>query len=259
MRILGPKFYLALSAMVLGVTAGHAQALTGGSSPLAVQPVQSPVVTALYSGNAQGPSSSSDAGVSNPRALTGAQDLSPEAAEPRPSYWQPFFNVTSALDSNPLGIGNTFSVAPWASFYGGAEVHWSTHLSDLNVNYLGGGVVSQYSNEDSPIQNLVVSERLSWRRVVLSLFDQAGYFPEAVSDFYLPTGSDPFGNRELSLQPVFLPNQSIASTVGREVTNSFVGELDVVTSPRSSFTFLESFSVVRFLDADLLDLNDTIL
>src|ERR1700758_1222201 len=142
MRILVRNVCLALMAMVLAVTAGHAQAQGGDSATLAVQPAQLPVPTAAYSGNDKSPNADSAAPVSDKRALAGALELSPDASVLRRSYWQPFFNLTATLDTNPLGVGNTVSLVPWGSFYGGADVLWSSHRSDLSLNYLGGGVVS---------------------------------------------------------------------------------------------------------------------
>jgi len=253
MRISKTNIGIALLAVTLGVTAGHSQAQPGGSSALEVQPV----VTPLYTGNSGATNGDSGTSTANDRTLAGAQDLSPEASEARRNYWQPFFNLTSALDTNPLGVGNTVSLAPWGSFYGGANLHWSSHRSDLSVNYLGGGELSQYTTEDGPIQQLALEERLSWHHALISLFDQFGYFPSAVSEFYVPMGADLSANREASLQPAFLPNQSIVSTLGQELTNSFVGELDVPLNQRSSLTLLGSYSVLRFFKSNLLDLNDT--
>ena len=253
MRISKPNIGIALLAVTLGVTAGHSQAQPGGSSALEVQPV----VTPLYTGNSGATNGDSGTSTANDRTLAGAQDLSPEASEARRNYWQPFFNLTSALDTNPLGVGNTVSLAPWGSFYGGADLHLSSHTSDLSVKYLGGGELSQYTTEDGPIQQLALEERLSWHHALISLFDQFGYFPSAVSEFYVPMGADLSANREASLQPAFLPNQSIVSTLGQELTNSFVGELDVPLNQRSSLTLLGSYSVLRFFKSNLLDLNDT--
>jgi hypothetical protein len=259
MRILIANICLALLATALSVTPGHAQAQDGDSTTLAAQPVQLPVVTAPYSGNSKSPNADSATSVSDKRPLAGAQDLSPDSTVLRRSYWQPFFNLTSTLDTNPLGAGNTVSLVPWGSFYGGAELLLSSRRSDLTLNYLGGGVVSQHKNEDQPIQQLAVGEKLSWRHAAISLFDQVAYFPEAVSGFHLPTGSSLTSNRELALQPVFVPNQSIVTTVGQELTNAFIGELDLSPTARSSLTFLESYSVVRFFNSGFLNLNDTVL
>lgn len=259
MRILGPNICLALFALVLGGMAGHAQTPAENSSASAVQPVSSAVVTPLFSENNNGLSANAETPLSDNRALAGAQDLSPEVPILRRSYWQPFFNLTATLDTNPLGLGNTVSLVPWGTFYGGADLHWASRRSDLSVNYLGGGVLSQYSSSDAPIQRLALGEKLSWRHATISLFDQFSYVPEAVSEFYFPSGTDLPANTETSLQPVFLPNQSIFTTAGQELTNSFVGELDVTPTPRSSLTFLESYSAVRFFNAGLLEPNDTIL
>src|SRR3984893_11645875 len=253
MLTLKPKIGIALLAAVLGVTAGRAQSQLGGASALAVQPV----VTPFYAGDSGATSGALETSTANDRSLAGAQDLSPEASESRRSYWQPFFNLTSVLDTNPLGVGNTVTLAPWGSFYGGADLHWASHSSDLNLNYLGGGVLSQYTTEDGPIQQLALGEKLSWRHATISLFDQFGYLPEAVSEFYVPMGADLSANRESSLQPAFLPNQSIVSTLGQELTNSFVGEVDVPIGRRSSLTLLGSYSLLRFFKSNFLDLNDT--
>ncbi len=253
MLSLKPKLSIALLAAALGVAAGHAQSQLGGASALAVQPI----VTPFYAGSSGATSGVLETSTANDRALAGAQDLSPEASESRRSYWQPFFNLTSVLDTNPLGVGNTVTLAPWGSFYGGADLHWASHSSDLNLNYLGGGVLSQYTTEDGPIQQLSLGEKLSWRHATISLFDQFGYLPEAVSEFNVPTGADLSANRESPLQPAFLPNQSIVSTLGQELTNAFVGELDVPFGERSSLTLLGSYSLLRFFKSNFLDLNDT--
>src|SRR5579864_2983219 len=157
MRILKPTIGIALLAVALGVRAGHAQAQLGSSSALPLQPVATP----LYTGNAGNTNSDSGTSTPNDRALAGAQGLTPEASQERRSYWQPFFNLTAVLDTNPLGVGNTVSLAPWGSFYGGADLHLSSHRSDLSVNYLGGGALSQYRSGDGPIQQLAVGEKLS--------------------------------------------------------------------------------------------------
>lgn len=254
MRVFEAKIGVVLLASTLSATAGYAQAFGPDTAVVAVQPVVRP----LYGGNASETNGSLEAQDSPGHPLAGAQEFSPDVQVSRRSYWQPFFNLTSSLDSNPLGVGNTVTLVPWASFYGGLDLHALSHRSDFNLNYLGGGVVSEYANENAPIQQLMFSERLSWRHVAISLFDQFGFFPEAVSPFNLPTGiTDPSEQSETSVQPVFLPNQSILGTAGQELTNSFLGELDAVVTPRSSFTFIESFSVARFFNNNLFDFDDT--
>ena len=258
MRILVPNICLALAAVLTGLAA-HSQAQSADSATLAVPPVQLPLVTAFFTGSTKSAEADSTIPGSDTRALSGVQELSPDANALRRSYWQPFFNLTSTVDTNPLGVGNRLTLVPWGSFYGGVDLRWSSHTSDLTLDYLGGGVLSQYKSEDSPIQQLVFSEKLSWRHASISLFDQFGYFPEGVSQFHLPTGANLTDNRELSLQPVFVPNQSIITTAGQELNNSFAAEVDLSLTPRSSLTFLESYSVVRFFNSGFLNLNDTIL
>jgi hypothetical protein len=259
MRILGLKISFLLLITLLGIRAGHAQASGDDSAVSSFQPVPSSLVAPLFTSDTNKARAASEGSVSNSQPLAGAQELSLDNPELRRSYAQLFFNLTSTLDTNPLGVGNSLHAVPWGSFYGGADLHLSSHRSDLSVNYLGGGVLSRYSNEDAPIQQLMLGEKVTWRRAAISLFDQFGYFPEAVSQVNLPASLDLTSNRQTSLQPVFLPNQSIATTLGQELNNTFVGELDVNPTLRSSLTFLGSYSVARFFQADLLDLNDAIL
>jgi len=256
MRSFELKIGSALLAVSLAAITGYAQ--TGDADPT-VATLQ-PAVRPLYSGSAISGDASSQAHGPDQLVLAGAQEISPEAQVERRSFWQPFFNLTSTIDSNPLGVGSSINVVPWASFYGGVDLHASSHWSDLSVNYLGGGVVSQYHSEDAPIQQLMLAERLSWRHAAISFFDQFGFFPQAVSALNLPTGvPDPSDNDKVLLQPAFLPNQFITNTVGQEITNSSVGELDVSLTPHSSLSALGSYSLVRFFDNNLLDLNDTVI
>jgi hypothetical protein len=234
MRILGLNISLGLLAMLLVISAGHAQSPDGNSASPVVQPIPFSPLAPLFTEGTNKPRAASESSVSNSPPLAGAQELSVGNPESRRSYWQPFFNLTSSLDTNPLGVGNTFSAVPWGSLYGGVDLNLSSHRSDFSVDYIGGGVLSGYSTEDGPIQQLVLGEKLSLRRAAISLFDQFGYFPEAVSQFNLPTNADLIDNRQTSLQPVFLPNQSIATTLGQQLNNTFVGEVDVNLTRRSS-------------------------
>jgi hypothetical protein len=256
MRAFELKIGAVLLVVALVGTTGHAQTTSEGSSVAPLQPVVQPVdgINATNSG------AHFEQRDWNESVLTGAQQISPEAQSSRRSYWQPFFNVTSTVDTNPLAVANSVSLVPWASFYGGFDLYALSRRSDLSLSYLGGGVVSQYRSEDAPIQQLKFAGRLNWRRAAISFIDQFGFFPEAVLASYLPTGvSDLSGNNQLLLQQAFLPNQSIASAVGQELTNTSVGELDVSVGPQSSFSLLGSYSAVRYFNNNLLDLDDIVL
>ncbi len=254
-RALKLKIAAALLISSLVGASGSAQTAGGGPSVAALQPILQP----LYAGTGSEERAPSQAQTSDQFVLTGAQQISPEPHVQKRNYWQPLFSLSSTADSNPFGLGNRITVVPWASFLGGIDLHASSHRSDLTVNYLGGGAVSQYQNEDGPIQQLTLAERLSGRRAAISFFDQFGFFPQAVSPLSLPTGVlDLSNDSNISLQPAFLPNQLITGTVGQELTNSSVGEFDVSVGAHSSLSVLASYSLVRFFNSNLLDLNDTI-
>src|SRR5690348_11033471 len=147
MRILGLKISFALLVMLLAIRAGHAQAPGENSTAPAVQPVSASPVAPLFTQDTKTSRTASQTSPSHNPPLTGAENLSVENPELQRSYWQLFSNLTATLDTNPLGVGNTVHAVPWGSLYGGADLHLSSHRSDLSVDYLGGGVLSRYSNE----------------------------------------------------------------------------------------------------------------
>jgi hypothetical protein len=104
MRILGLNISLGLLAMLLVISAGHAQSSDGNSASPVVQPIPFSPLAPLFTEGTNKPRAASESSVSNSQPLAGAQELSVGNPESRRSYWQPFFNLTSSLDTNPLGV-----------------------------------------------------------------------------------------------------------------------------------------------------------
>src|SRR6516225_7882269 len=104
MRSFNPKICAVPLAIVLAVMAVHAQDQAGDPATLAAQPIQSPLAATLYTGTVKEPHVDSEPPVLDSRSLTGVEELSPDISVPTRNYWQPFFNVTSSLDTNPGGV-----------------------------------------------------------------------------------------------------------------------------------------------------------
>ena len=193
-------------------------------------------------------------------ALTGVQDLSLGVPALTHSYWQPHLDLSSTVDSNPLvGQGQT-GWTTFTSVFGGVDLHRNAGNSMLTLSYVGGG---SFSNDGSVsngvIQGLNFSERLSYRRYVLSFFDQFLYAPQtAFGAAGIPNGPTLPGGGTLGFGNGFTPGQSILTTRGQRVTNFSGGEMDVLLSPRSSLTFVGGYSLLDSLDDPELNYGDVI-
>ena len=101
---------------------------------------------------------------------------------------------------------------------GGVDIHRVSGVSDLFVSYTGGGMFSTGSNDSptGPIQELSLSDRFSFRRWTLAVFDQTGYLPESSFGFAGAAGAGfPGVGTGPGLGSGFTPGQSILTGRGR--------------------------------------------
>ncbi len=128
----------------------------------------------------------------------------------------------------------------------------------LTLSYVGGG---SFSNDGSAsngvIQGLNFSERLSYRRYVLSFFDQLQYAPQtAFGAAGIPNGPTLPGGGTLGFGNGYTPGQSILTARGQRLTNFSAGEVDVLLTPRSSLTFVGGYSLLDSLDDPQLNYGE---
>jgi hypothetical protein len=187
------------------------------------------------------------------RSLTGVENLS-LGMPTKHSYWQPHFDISSSIDSNPVeGPGQT-SWSNWTSFSGGIDVHRPSGNSNMTLSYIGGGMISNDSGaSNGVVQDLNFSERFLFRRWAISFFDQLNYLPESSFGFNgLGAGSLP-GTGGPGLGPVFEPGQSLLTGRGQNLENSSDGEVDTFLTARSSLTFAGGYTLAHYFDSDLLN------
>ncbi len=179
-------------------------------------------------------------------ALTGIQDLSLGMPATNHSYWQPHVDVSSAVDSNPLTANGQTGWTTFASVSGGIDLHRNSGNSMLTLSYIGGGSFSNDSSVSNGIlQGLNFSERLSYRRYVLSFFDQLMYAPQtAFGAAGIPNGPTLPGGGTLGFGNGYTPGQSILTARGQRLTNFSGGEMDVLLTPRTSLTFVGGYSLL---------------
>ncbi len=183
--------------------------------------------------------------------ITGVQNFSLGVQTTR-SYWQPRFDIFTTIDSNPAENAGATSWGTSTSFSGGVDVYRNSGNSDLTLSYIGGGTFSSNSTVgNGVVQSLDFSEKLSFRRWVLTFFDQLNYLPQSSFGFNglgavgLP-GSGGLGS-------VFTPGQSLLTGQGQNLSNSFNTEVDALLTSRSSLTFVGGYSSLHYFDSDLLD------
>ena len=256
---------LAVGAIVLSVPIAWAQEQEPDQSSQPAQPSQpipayhSPLASAANNGQDEA-NADSQRLLPDTTALTGVQDLSLGTPATNHSYWQPHLDLSSTVDSNPLtGQGQT-GWTTFTSVFGGVDLHRNSGNSMLTLSYVGGGSISNDGSvSNGIIQGLNFSERLSYRRYVLSFFDQLLYAPQtAFGAAGIPNGPTLPGGGTLGFGNGLTPGQTILTTRGQRVTNFSGGEMDVLLTPRSSLTFVGGYSLLDSLDDDLLNYGDVI-
>jgi hypothetical protein len=190
------------------------------------------------------------------RALSGAQDLSLGMPATTHSFWQPHFDLSSTLDSNPLNATGSNGWTTWTSFYGGVDLHRNSGNSALTLSYVGGASLSNDgSSSNGDVQGLNFSERLVFRRYAVSFFDEFMYSPQTgLGAAGIPGGPTLPGG----LGSGYTPGQSILTTRGQRVTNSTFGEVDTFLTSRSSLTFVGGYSLLDSLDNSQLNFGNVI-
>jgi hypothetical protein len=264
MRLLLKTFAVSVCALLLSATMARAQQSGQEQGQPAPDQTQSPdqnsapqsgpipAYRSPLAGAAGSDDDSTTEVVPDTSTLTGVRNFSLGAPTTR-SYWQPHVDVFTTIDSNPNeNVGGGPSWGTSTSFSGGVDLHQHSGQSDLTLGYLGGGIVSNASsNGNGVVQGIDLTEKVTFRRVVVTIVDQLDYLPQSASGFNglgavsLP-GSGGIGS-------VFTPGQTLLTGLGQSLDNSFFTEADVLLTPRSSLTFVGGYSLLHYFDSDLLN------
>jgi hypothetical protein len=220
-----------------------------------------PAYHSPFASDAQDQESDTQQSAPDNRPLSGAQDLSPLLLPTR-SYWQPQFNVYGTVESNaPLTAGTTDWTAG-AALSGHVDVHRISGNSDLNLSYLAGGSFSGDGGAaNGVVQGLGFGDKFTFRRAVLSFFDELSYLPGSSFGYGGLGGLGGLGGTPGSgagLGSVFGPSQTILTGEGQTLENSFVTEVDTPLSPRSSFTLAGGYYVLHNFTSGLLNSTNPI-
>jgi len=259
MRALRKSIWPAIFATVLVATAARAQQQSSGQATPPAPPLPSPLASTMNNNNTEDPNAGPNELAPDTRALAGARYLSLGTPALTHSFWRPLFNLTSTLDTDPLATNHTSGLTTWTSFYGGLDLRRVSRRSELTLNYLGGGLISSNGSANNSLtQQLELGEKLSWRRSAISFFDLLSFLPETSFGSSLPSEPNLTGGQGLSVQPALTPNQSILTTRGQRISNSFLAEVDTALTTRSSLTFVGSYSLLHFPAGGFLNFSNTI-
>jgi len=215
----------------------------------------SPLAGLANGGNAQEGDQNPEALSPDKRSLAGAQDLALGVPREEHSFWEPNFTASSTADSNPLSATTATGWATYTTLLGGIDIHRISEKSDLSVNYLGGGMISNDPGVgNAVIQDLAFDETLTLHRSTLTFLDQGSYIPDTGFGF---TGTGLLGGN-LGLQGGFAPEQSILTSRGQRLVNTSIAQVDVYLTPRTSLTFVGGYTLLHFFGTDLLNFGDSI-
>lgn len=219
---------------------------------------RSPLASAADNGDASEMYADPQKLIPDDHALAGAENLGLGLPTLTHSYWQPHVDLNSSLDSNGALVPGLSSWTTWTSVMAGIDLRRTTGNSDLTLTYLGGGMLSNNGNQSNGIfQGLDVKDKISFRRGTVTFIDQLNYTPGSLFGFaglgsvQLPgTGLNGIGSG-------FTPGQSILTSLGQDLTNSFVTEVDTFLTPKTTISVVGGYSLLHYFDGGLYDYGNT--
>ena len=193
------------------------------------------------------------------RPLAGTQNIALGGLETKRSYWQPRIDVSAEGDSNAGQNTANTSWTTWTSFAGGVDAQRVSGSSELTLGYTGGFTYS--SDRTVPngvVQELNVTDKFMFRRATVTFLDQFSYLPEQGFGFGGLGGVPLPGGTSTGLGPGIAPGQTILAGEGQNLANSYVTQVDLSLTPRSSLTLAGGDSVLHYFDSALLNTMDVI-
>ena len=208
--------------------------------------------------------------------LSGAEAFTLGTSGGGRSYVTPSIRYSQISDNT---LRTTTSTAAWrtnGTLTGNLSLLRVKSRSQFGIDYsAGSSLFSTASNQRGSFHRLGINEHFSWRRVTLLLADSMTYLPE--SSFGsggfggISTGFGGFGGfggglggglsgfgggLGGSISSNIMPGQSILTGIGRRISNTAVGQIQYMLSPRASMTFSGSHGLLRFLDSGFINSNN---
>jgi hypothetical protein len=192
------------------------------------------------------------------RPLSGAELFTLGQMGKRRNFLLTSFGFLQLADANP-GVTSTQSNFEMTSTLLGRIALrrlWSHY--EFRTEYRGGGILfDRHSNLDTSVHELKLEQRIVGRRWNFLLEDQLGYLPESSFGFAgLGSGQSDLSTGVGTLNPVFLPNESILTARTNRFSNTVVGQVQRLLGRKSSVTASASYGILRFLGPGFVDNNN---
>ena len=191
--------------------------------------------------------------------LAGAQNLSLGSPEISRSYWQPHVRRRNGRFLR-AGLGDRLDHL-YFGCQAALDVHKISGHSDLTLGYTGGGTLSNDGSiGNSVVQALNFGEKLTCAAFSVAFLDSLDYLPETGFGYGGGLGGGGLGGGgSLALQEAvrytaWVDPSGTDSDYPRTAYRQFLhhrGRMEA--QPRSSFTLLGGYSLLRYLDNNLLD------
>jgi hypothetical protein len=258
MRTVQSSFLAVICAAMLGVPAARAQQQSQGQAAQPIPAYHSPLASAADNG-AVDPNADPQKLGPDTRSLTGVQDFSLGVPAETHSFWQPHFDLSGMVDSDPLDASGNTGWTTFTSFSGGVDLHRNSGNSALTLSYIGGGSFSNSGDSSNGvIQGLNLSEKLTYRRYAITFFDQLMYAPQTTLGATGLSGGPSLPDGGSSLGSGYNPGQSILTARGQRLINSTDAEVDAFLTARSSLTFVGGYSLLDSVDDSQLNYGNVI-
>jgi hypothetical protein len=191
-------------------------------------------------------------------SLAGAENLGLGLPSLTHSYWQPHVDLMTSVDSNPAVAPGQTGWSTWTSVMAGVDLRRTSGNSDLTVTYLGGGMLSNNGNASNGIvQGLDFKDKISFRRASVTFIDQFNYMPGSLFGFAGLGNVQLPGSGSGGLGSSFTPGQTVLTSLGQDLTNSFVTEVDTYLTPRTTISLVGGYSLLHYFNGGLLDYGNT--
>jgi hypothetical protein len=194
--------------------------------------------------------------------LTGVQTPTLGSPPVVHSYWQPGFQWSGSIQSNPYNQTPTSSWVMNNYFAGTLSLLKAWSGAQLDLNYSAGGYISSDSNQGNGYYHqLALTQTFQWKRLSVQFLDQFSYLPQSSFGYGggtglgLPGTGGPLGPVIPGIGNNYVPNQTIYAAAGPRYSNAASVELTYTTSPRGSITVSGSYGLLNFVESGNVD-ND---
>lgn len=197
--------------------------------------------------------------------ITGVQSATLGTSELRHSYWVPGVQYGNTVQSNAYSTTGSQNPAWTTTNYasGSLSLLEAWGHSQFGMNYSGGGFFSNDPGQgNGQYHQLSSAFEIDQRRSQILVIEQFSYLPQSAFGFGGNTGLAVPGITGAlavplpSLQPQFVPGQSIFSAFGPRYSSTSAAQLTYLVTHRSSINVAVVYGLLRFIDSGNIN-NDT--